>query len=143
MRLLIRPHQFPTRLIPGLYILDAGLGMRGADEQKARGLLAMASGAYPFLKGQDPVRFARLLAYGEIAVGALLVAPFVPTALAGAALTAFGGGLAGVYLRTPGMRKEGGLSPTPEGVGLSKDLWLLAIGLSLTMDGLLNDRGCR
>ncbi len=39
----------------------------------------------------------------EIVVGAALLFPVVPTAVAGVALTASSGGLLGLYLRTPGM----------------------------------------
>jgi hypothetical protein len=56
--------------------------------------------------------------------------------VAGAALTAFSGGLIGLYLRTPGMRREGSLRPTQPGVPLAKDAWLVGIGLGLMADGL-------
>ncbi|GFH69210.1 hypothetical protein Srut_57240 [Streptomyces rutgersensis] len=38
-----------------------------------------------------------------------------------------------VYAQTPGLRKEGSVWPTPDGIGVSKDSWLLAIGLALTL----------
>lgn len=136
MRFLVRPHQLPARLSAGLVILNSGLGKREADRQAAEGVHGMAAGTYPFLKSQDPQRFVRLLSAGEIAVGSMLLAPFVPSLVAGAALTAFAGGLLGLYLRTPGMREEGGLRPTPEGLPLVKDVWLLGIGLSLALDDL-------
>ncbi|HYO36098.1 MAG TPA: hypothetical protein VER97_08490, partial [Geodermatophilus sp.] len=46
----------------------------------------------------------------------------LPTALAGAVLTGFAGGLLGLYLRTPGMRKEGSLAPTEQGLTVAKDV---------------------
>ncbi|WP_207556036.1 hypothetical protein [Intrasporangium flavum] len=55
----------------------------------------------------------------------------MPNRLAGAALTAFSGGLVGLYLRTPGMRQEGSIWPTPDGMAVSKDTWMLGIGASL------------
>jgi hypothetical protein len=94
--------------------------------------------AYPCLASQDPRRVTRLLSCGEIALGALLLAPVVPAAAAGAGLTGFAAGLTGLYLRVPGMRKEGSLRPTQEGLPLAKDLWLLALGLGLVLDDLLN-----
>ncbi|MEO3783993.1 hypothetical protein ABGB12_11725 [Actinocorallia sp. B10E7] len=136
MRIPVRLHQIPARLVTGLFILNSGIGKRGADEQTAEGVHAMAAGAYPFLKDRDPREFVRLLSAGEIALGAVLLAPFVPSLVAGAALTGFAGGLTGLYLRTPGMREEGGLRPTQAGLSLAKDLWLLSIGLGLMLDDL-------
>ena len=62
----------------------------------------------------------------------------VPTAVAGAGLTAFAGGLLGLYLKTPGMRQEGSLAPTQQGIGIAKDVWMLGIGVSFVVDALAN-----
>jgi hypothetical protein len=56
--------------------------------------------------------------------------------VAGAGLTAFSGGLLGLYARTPGMRKEGTPLPSPEGIALAKDVWMAGIGLGLVLDEL-------
>jgi hypothetical protein len=96
-----------------------------------------ASGTYPFLKSVPPQQFVQGLATAEIALGAALLTPFVPTVVAGAALTAFSGGLLGLYLKTPGMRKPGSLAPTQEGLALAKDSWLVGIGLSIFIRGLI------
>jgi hypothetical protein len=53
-------------------------------------------------------------------------------------LTAFSGGLLGLYLKTPGMRKPGSLAPTQEGLAVSKDVWLLGIGIGLFTRGLMD-----
>jgi hypothetical protein len=59
-----------------------------------------------------------------------------------AALTAFSAaGLMTRYLRVPGMRQPRDLRPTPEGVALSKDVWLLGIGVSLLVDALADAVG--
>jgi hypothetical protein len=136
MRFFARPHQLPGRLAAAAIILNSGFGKADADEQTAAGLHGMAAGTYPFLRDQDPVTFTRLLSTGEIALGVALALPFVPSLLAGAGLTAFAAGLLGLYLKTPGMREEGSLRPSQQGIGLSKDLWLLGIGLSLVMEEL-------
>jgi hypothetical protein len=60
----------------------------------------------------------------------------VPGLLAGAGLTAFSAGLLGLYLRTPGMREEGSLRPTQQGLPIAKDVWMLGSGLSLVVDSL-------
>ncbi|WP_067485235.1 hypothetical protein [Actinomadura hibisca] len=136
MRLLARPHQLPARLATGAFILNSGLGKAKADKDTAAGIHGMASGTYPFLKGQDPERFTALLSKAEIGIGAALLLPFVPSALAGAALTGFAGGLLGLYLRTPGMRQPGSLKPTEQGIAIAKDVWMLGIGLSLVAEEL-------
>lgn len=138
MALPVTLSEIPPRISAGAFILNSGLGKRGADEGTAAGLHGFASGTYPFLKNVDPTTFAKALAYGEIAVGTALLAPFVPTALAGAALTAFSSGLLGLYLNTPGMRKPGSLAPTQEGLTVAKDVWLLGIGLGLLTRGTID-----
>jgi hypothetical protein len=142
MRLPITLSEIAPRISAGAFILNSGLGKRGADEATAAGIHGFAAGTYPFLKNLEPKQFARVLSTAEIAIGATLLAPFVPTAVAGAALTAFSGGLLGLYLKTPGMRKPGSLAPTQEGVAIAKDSWLLGIGIGLLTRGTL-DRGPR
>ena len=136
MRLPITLSELPARVSAGAFILNSGLGKRGADEASAAGMHGFAAGSYPFLKSMPPQQFARILSTSEIVIGAALLTPIVPTVVAGAALTAFSGGLLGLYLRTPGMRKPGSLAPTQEGLALAKDSWLFGIGLSIVLRGL-------
>ena len=89
----------------------------------------MASGAFPFLADVPPMTFLKALAVAEIGVGvAVVLAPFVPNRLAGASLTAFAGSLVTMYLRTPRLHEPGSIWPTPAGIGVSKDVWMLGIG---------------
>ena len=83
-----------------------------------------------------PEQFARFLSRGEIALGAALLVPFVPSALVGAALVGFSAGLVRLYLKTPGMTQPHSIRPTQEGIGLAKDVWLLGAGLTLLLDSL-------
>ncbi|MFF2811324.1 hypothetical protein ACFVT2_29945 [Streptomyces sp. NPDC058000] len=129
MMQLPEPRDIAPRLASGSFILNAGLTMWKSDREAAEAVHGMASAAYPFLSKLPPERFTRLLAASEIAVGGALLAPFVPTRLAGVALTGFAGGLLGLYLRLPGMHQPGSLRPTQEGLLLAKDGWLLGIGL--------------
>lgn len=131
------------RLATGAFILNSGLGKAKADEARAKGLHGMAAGTYPFLGKVEPTTFAKVLAGGEIALGAALLAPVVPTAVAGAALTAFSAGLVGLYLRTPGLRKEGSLAPSENGIGIAKDVWMLGIGLGFVTDAIAERRAAR
>ncbi|GAA2453691.1 hypothetical protein GCM10010191_85520 [Actinomadura vinacea] len=140
MRRKIELRRVPPRLAAGALILDQGLLIRGADEQTAARLHGMAANVYPFFGKLPPKKFARLLSGGEIALGAALILPGVPAALAGAGLTAFAAGLVGMYLRTPGMRRPGSLGPTQEGTLLAKDVVLLGMGLGLVIDGTARKR---
>ena len=137
MALPITLSEIAPRISAGAFILNSGLGKQGADEGTAAGLHGFASGTYPFLKSVDPATFVRVLSYSEIAVGAALLTPFVPTAVAGPVLTGFSGGLLGLYLNTPGMRKPGSLAPTEQGLSIAKDSWLLGIGIGLFTRGLM------
>ena len=124
----------PTRLATGAFIAHSGWEKSKAGPEMAAGIHGMASGAYPFFKDMKPTDFLRMLSVGEIAEGAGLLAPFIPTAVAGALLTGFSGGLVGMYLRTPALHKPGSVWPTPDGTGVSKDVWMLGIGLGLLAD---------
>jgi hypothetical protein len=135
----MRLREFAPRVAAGGHILHAGLQKWRGDENTATAVHGMAGGTYPFLKTISPTRFLRLLAAGEITVGGLLLAPFVPTAVAGAALTGFAGGLVGLYIRTPGMRQPGSIWSTPQGTALGKDVWLLGIGIGLLADAMTRD----
>jgi hypothetical protein len=140
MALPITISELPARVSAGAFILNSGLGKRGADEATAAGVHGFAAGTYPFLQSVPPQQFVKYLSTAEIALGAALLTPFVPTVVAGAALTGFSAGLLGLYLRTPGMRKPDSLAPTPEGLSLAKDAWLVGIGLSIFLDGLTHGR---
>ncbi|MCW3845364.1 hypothetical protein ONA70_35405 [Micromonospora yasonensis] len=133
----------PLRVSIGAYILNSGLGKRNLEGEAAAGMHGMAAGAMPQLKEFAPDRFAKLLSRGEIALGAALLVPFVPSLLAGAALTAFGAGLVQLYLKTPGMREGNSLKPSQAGIGLAKDVWLVGAGLTLMLDALPHRRARR
>lgn len=127
------------RLATGAFILEQGLSKRSPEPETAEGLHGMATGTYPVLEKVDPQTFVKLLSNSEVALGALLLTPFVPKAVAGGALVGFAAGLVGLYLRTPGMRQEGSLRPSQEGLPLAKDVWMLAIGLGLVTESLTED----
>lgn len=134
----------PLRAATGAFILNSGLQKwSGDDEETAAAMHGMASGSYPVLKNLEPKKFIRYLAAAEIGVGTALLFPAVPPVLAGLALAGFSGGLVGLYLRTPGMREEGSLRPTQQGVAIAKDSWMLGIGAALVLDGLTGGRGRR
>ncbi|HEY0487302.1 MAG TPA: hypothetical protein VGD72_13735 [Mycobacteriales bacterium] len=128
----------PLRMTTGAFILNSGLSKRKLDPQSAKGLHAMASGAIPQLAQLPPEKFGMLLSNAEIVLGAALLTPFVPPAVAGLGLTAFGAGLVQLYLKTPGMREPGSLKPTQQGTGIAKDVWLVGVGLALVLDEMLD-----
>jgi uncharacterized membrane protein YphA (DoxX/SURF4 family) len=121
----------PTRVATGAYVLHSGIGKWNGSEEQAKGVHAMASGAFPFLAKVPPATFLKALSVAEIATGTALLTPYVHNKVAGAALTAFAGGLITMYLRTPAMHQPGGVWPTPAGMTISKDIWMLGIGLNL------------
>jgi hypothetical protein len=126
----------PVRLATGAFILHSGLQKRNADKETAAGLHGFASTAFPELADMAPEKFVQTLAAGEIAVGAALLSPFVPTGVAGAALSTFSGMLMRLYFKTPGLREEGSVWPTQGGVPVAKDVWMLAGGTALVLDAL-------
>lgn len=131
-----KARHLPTRIATGAFMLNSGIGKLKADEATVAQLHGFAAGTYPFLKKLKPADFVRLLAATELALGAALVIPVVPEALAGAGLTAFSVGTLGLYAKTPGMRKPGTPLPTEQGTALAKDVWMVGIGLGLVIDGL-------
>lgn len=134
----------PLRLATGAFILNSGLGKRGLPVEAAAGMQDMAANGLPFVKNVSPETFGRALSTGEIALGAALLAPVVPSTVAGAGLAAFGGGLVQMYLNTPGLTEEGSrVKPSQDGIGIAKDVWLLGAGLSLVLSGLAARRAAR
>ena len=140
MRLSMKARTAPGRVATGAYILHSGLEKWNGGDERATGVHRTAAAAFPFLKAVPPRRFLRLLAAAEIATGTALLAPVVPAALAGAALTGFSGSLLAMYGRTPALRKPGSIWPSQAGTGVSKDVWMLGIGLGLIAGDLADYR---
>lgn len=130
----LKLRDIPTRAATGAYILHSGLSKWNGSEAQAKGVHGMASGAFPVLADMPPEKFLKALAAAEIGIGASLLVPVIGNKLAGAALTAFSGGLLAMYLRTPALHKPGSIWPTPAGTAISKDVWMLGIGLGLLAD---------
>ncbi len=124
----------PLRLTTGAFILNSGVGKLQLEPEAAAGLQKMGASAFPQLADLDPEQFGKVLSAAEIALGASLLLPFVPSRLAGLGLTAFSASMATMYLKTPGMTRDDGLRPTQEGTVIAKDFWMLGIGLALILD---------
>ncbi|MCI4010864.1 hypothetical protein [Brevibacterium sp. ZH18] len=129
--MLMRLDTALLRAVPGAFILNSGIGKLGLDEESAAGLQQMAANGVPFVEEMTPAQFGKFLSYGEIAVGAALLLPFVPTRIAGAALTTFASGLVANYFAIDSMTKDDGIRPSEDGTAVAKDTWLAAIGLAL------------
>ncbi|ACU86817.1 hypothetical protein Bfae_30560 [Brachybacterium faecium DSM 4810] len=121
------------RAVPGAFILNSGIGKLGMSAEAAEGMQGMAAHGVPALGKLTPEQFAKFLSYGEVAVGASLLLPFVPTKVAGLGLAAFSGSLVSMYLRTPGLTEADGVRPTGDGTAIAKDTWLLAIAAALLL----------
>ena len=127
----------PLRLATGAFILNSGINKwKTEDEEVNKNIHSMAANAYPQLEPVDAKMFTKSLAGAEMALGTALLTPFISPALAGAALTAFSGGLVGLYLRTPGMREHGTIRPSQNGTAVAKDIWMLGIGTALVLDAI-------
>jgi hypothetical protein len=97
----------------------------------------MAAGAYPFLADVDPKLLTKAVAGTEIALGTALLVPVLPRALVATGFTAFSAGLVGMYLRTPALRRgENDPRPSPQGVGIAKDVIMLGAAASYLLDAL-------
>jgi hypothetical protein len=133
----VKLSHLPSRIAAGVFIVNSGVAKLKGGEETAVGTHGFATGAYPFLGKLKAEDFTRLLGITEVALGTALLVPVVPSAVAGAGLTAFSGGLLGLYARTPGMHKENSFLPTEQGLPLFKDSWLFGLGLTLMLDDLL------
>lgn len=132
--------QMPLRVAAGAYILNSGMAKFRADEEHAKSLHAMTTTAYPIASDVAPQQFVKALSVGEMVLGGALLVPVIPGAVVGLALSGFSGGLVGLYVRTPWAHQEGSMRPSQQGTALAKDVWLLAIGMSLVLDGLLGEK---
>ena len=111
MRLSLR--DIPQRVSTGAFILHSGLEKRRADEERAAAIHAMAVNAFPFLADVSPTTFVKGLALAEIGVAAAMLA---------------------LYMRTPGLHQPGSVWRSHEGIGVSKDVWMLGIGLGMATE---------
>jgi hypothetical protein len=136
MSLTAKIRRAPGRVVTGAFILNSGIGKLGADDDTAKALHGMATGAYPVFGKVEPKVFAKGLAIGEIALGSALLLPIVPAGLVGLGLVGFSGSLLGMWWRTPGMHKEGSPQPTQAGTAVAKDVWMLGIGTGLVIDAI-------
>ena len=134
MSLPIKARDLPGRVTTGAYILHAGLQKWHADEARAAAVHGVAASAFPVLKRLPSAKFVRLLAMGEVGTGAALLTPLVPTSVAGAALSAFSASAAGHVCAHTCHAVPGSIWPSQAGTAVSKDVWMLGIGLGFLAD---------
>jgi hypothetical protein len=131
----------PVRVAAGAFLVNSGLNKLKAEKETAQQVHGFATGTYPFLENVPPEQFTKLLGASEVGLGGALLMPvLVGDGLAGLGLSAFAGGLLGLYAKTPGMRQEGSIRPTQEGTALAKDSWLAGIGLALMASSVTSRR---
>lgn len=134
----------PLRVTSGSFVLQSGLGKRGMPAEAAEGLHGFAQTAQlPAVNRVQASTFVKVLSGTETALGAILLSPFVPRRVAGAALMAFSASLLRLYWKAPGLRQEGDVRPTQDGTAVAKDVWLFGIGLSLLLGPGNGRRGRR
>ncbi len=122
------------RAIPGAFVLNSGFGKLEMDDQTIAYLRDEAAKGMPMFADMEPALFRRVLGYGEIAVGAAMLLPFVPSRLAGLALGVFSSGLLRIYFSDPAKTEEDGIRPSAEGISMAKDSWLAAIAIALILN---------
>jgi len=131
---MMKLSHIPLRLATGAFIFNAGYSKRNLDKDSAARLQGMGAKVYPQLNRMEPENFGKLLSYAEMTLGATLLAPFVPSRLAGLGLGLFSGSLLTMYRRIPEMTLEDGIRPSQQGTALAKDVWMFGIALALILD---------
>lgn len=121
------------RGVPGAFLLQSGYGKLGMDAESAEGLKQFASTGVPQFADWDSQTFTKFIAGTELALGTALLTPFVSKRLVGAGLLAFSAGLLSMYFRNSDMTQEDGIRPSEQGLTLSKDAFLAAIGAALVL----------
>lgn len=119
------------RGVSGAYILQSGYGKLGLPNEATAGIQGLAATGIPAVADMDSDTFGKFVAYSELGIGGALLAPFIPSRLAGLGLGAFSAGLLAIYFRNPAMTQDDGIRPSQDGTGLSKDLFLAAIAGAL------------
>ena len=132
----MRLSHVPLRVTTGAFLLDEGLGTRTLVRERTDGVQPMAEGVAAQVPQVQPAAVSKALTAGEVALGAVMLAPFVSPVVAGVALTAFSGALLRTWWMTPGTHEPGSIKPTRDGAAVAKDLWLMGAGLALVADGL-------
>ncbi|WP_127130512.1 hypothetical protein [Georgenia sp. SYP-B2076] len=140
MALPIKLRHVPARAAAGAFILNSGLGKRHLPEEAAAGLQSMAVYAFPQFAHMSPKDFGKLVSTAEMALGAALLVPVVPTWLAALGLAGFSGSLLRMYTKVPGLTQSDGIRPTAEGTAVAKDVFLAGIAGSLLVDELTSRR---
>ncbi|MDO5635512.1 MAG: hypothetical protein Q4G34_11685 [Micrococcus sp.] len=135
--------QIPLRLTAGAFILNSGINKLQLNDEGAEALRDMGARGVPQLAKLSPSQFKTFISSTEIGLGGALLLPLVPGWLAGAALTAFSGGMMSMYLNTPAMTEDDGIRPSQEGTSVAKDVFLLGSGLGIMVDSVANRPGKR
>src|SRR2546426_83422 len=117
MSIAAKLRRAPVRIATGAYIVNAGLGKLRSGDEAAKQVHGMATDAYPGLERVDAKLLLTGLGVIETALGAALLVPIVPAAVAGAGLAVFSAGLLGVYWRSPGT--HGPRNPLPSEAGMA------------------------
>lgn len=129
------------RLVSGAFILNSGIGKLHLAPEQAAGLQDAAQRVIPQLEDMKAEQFGKYLSYSEIALGSIVLAPFIPSRLAGLSLAVFSSGLLATYLKAPGMTEPGSIRPTPAGTAMAKDFWLAGIAVALLFNRRRTSRG--
>ena len=126
----------PLRLSTGAFVVNSGITTFNADIEASKKLQANAARLVPQVERMDPRTFAKMLAAGEVTLGAALILPVVPAAIAGLGLSAFAASLLAAQRPANGQHAEGMNEPPTQAAPTATDAWMLGAGLSLFLDAL-------
>ena len=126
----------PLRLSTGAFVVNSGIAAFSADNETTKRLQTTAARLMPQVEKMDPRTFAKVLGAGEVTLGAALILPVVPAAVAGLGLSAFAASLLATQRPTNGQHADATSQPATPAVPNATEAWMLGAGVSLLLDAL-------
>ena len=134
MQISANVRRAPLRLTAGAFVLNSGVGRFSASgDETTTSLQASAAKLIPQVQRMDPRTFAKVMGAGEVALGAAVMLPIVPAAVAGLGLTAFAASLLATRPSTNGQHAD---VDNETAVPNVTEAWMLGSGVSLLLDAL-------
>ena len=126
----------PLRLGTGAFVVNSGIAAFSADNETTKRLQSTAARLMPQVEKMDPRTFAKVLGAGEVTLGAALILPVVPAAVAGLGLSAFAASLLATQRPTNGQHADGQNETPASATPPATEAWMLGAGVSLLLDAL-------
>jgi hypothetical protein len=126
----------PLRLTTGAFVLNSGISTFNGDGAKTSRLQTSAARLVPQVERMDPRTFTKVVGVGEVTLGAALMLPVVPAAVAGLGLSAFAASLLASQRPVNGQHADTSDEPATQPVPEATEAWMLGAGVSLLLDAL-------